>query len=262
VTYCSKANNSLNYPKFCPTEREGGGGDGGGGEGGGGDGGGEGGGGDRGGGDGGGDGGGEGGGGDGGGGESGGDDGGGEGGGELAPFDGWACRIMASTCALSATVLLAFAGLQVPISLSTSPSFPTRPPTPCEAMGGACIARTSPGLGQCRTDDVIAANRAFTFATEHEQLVQNFANTDNHHAYLLCEEPYSCCIEDACESVLGGVCQDSAIDAPDGHKYYSGYCTPPPPQARRPRDVPREGLLCTSDERLLRNKTVWGGGGT
>ena len=146
---------------------------------------------------------------------------------QLSPFDGWACRIMASTCALSATVLLAFAGLQVPLSLSTSPSFPTRPPTPCEAMGGACIARTSPGLGQCRTDDVIAANRAFTFATEHEQLVQKFANTDNHHAYLLCEEPYSCCIEDACESVLGGVCQDSAIDAPDGHKYYSGYCAPP-----------------------------------
>ena len=145
---------------------------------------------------------------------------------QMSPFDGWACRIMASTVALSATVLLAFAGLQVPLTLTAAPATcPARPLTPCEAMGGACIARTSPGLGECRTDDVIAANRAFTFVSSHAQLNEKFPNSE--HSYLLCDEPYTCCIEDPCESVLDGVCQDSALDAPDGHKYYSGFCPGP-----------------------------------
>lgn len=87
------------------------------------------------------------------------------------------------------------------------------------------MSRTNPGVGECRTDEVIADGRAYTFVSSHPHMNERFP--DSKHAYLLCDEPYTCCIEDPCESVLGGVCQDSAIDAPDGHKYYSGFCPPP-----------------------------------
>lgn len=99
------------------------------------------------------------------------------------------------------------------------------PPSPCAKMSGTCIARTHPGLGECRTEAHVAAGKAVTFVSAHPHLTERFENSA--HAYLLCAEPYSCCIEDPCESVLSGTCQDSGIPAPDGHKYYSGFCPPP-----------------------------------
>ena len=48
---------------------------------------------------------------------------------QLSPFDGWACRIMASTVALSATVLLAFAGLTLTAACEAMPT-PSPPPAP------------------------------------------------------------------------------------------------------------------------------------
>ena len=91
-----------------------------------------------------------------------------------------------------------------------------RPRTSCEIMGGQCLPRSNAGVGECRTKERIEENKAFTWVQMNPKLSRNA---------LVCPEHLHCCIEDPCESVLGGDCVGSCSG--DGKQTFAGFCPAP-----------------------------------
>ena len=83
-------------------------------------------------------------------------------------------------------------------------------------MGGQCLPRLDPGVGECRTTEHVNANKAVTWVQRNPKLYWHT---------LVCPEHLHCCIEDPCEAVLGGKCTTTCTG--EGKTTYSGFCPAP-----------------------------------
>ena len=117
-------------------------------------------------------------------------------------------------------VVVGMTTLGVSVSGLVLESRRTPPPkTACHLMGGQCLPRLQAGVGECRLASHTEANRAVTWVQRNPKL---------HWNSLVCPEHLHCCIEDPCESVLGGECATpSACSGEEGKTTYPGFCPSP-----------------------------------
>ena len=103
----------------------------------------------------------------------------------------WRCR-WESPRSVSVATLVLVEGNRVP----------PRRVTPCERRGGTCLARNGLSISTCRTEERIRQNRPFTFVAYDMYLADRYP--ESRLTFSLCEEPYMCCIEEPCKSLLDG----------------------------------------------------------